>query len=121
MITRTVKEKEQSLKLSAAFRAMRKAGLTARRNFSCCQSCGCYEICDDKKSKLVYAFYHRQDEEDRRAGHDFYIAYGGTKDDELSQQAGDITSRCLKEAGLEVEWNGSVETRIKVKGFNESI
>ena len=45
--------------ITAAFKALRKHGYTARQNFSCCSSCAWYELSEDGKDKKV-VFYNRQ-------------------------------------------------------------
>jgi hypothetical protein len=46
--------------LRDAFKALRKAGYNARMNFSCCGSCGWYELGQSKKGADKVVFYHRQ-------------------------------------------------------------
>jgi hypothetical protein len=45
--------------ITAAFKALRKHGYTARQNFSCCSSCAWYELREDGKDEKV-VFYNRQ-------------------------------------------------------------
>jgi len=45
--------------ITAAFKALRKHGYTARQNFSCCSSCAWYELGEQGKSEKV-VFYNRQ-------------------------------------------------------------
>ena len=108
--------------LGLAFRAMRKAGLVARQNFSCCGSCAGYEIATDIEAmptatrERVYgtAFYTRQTAADfaRRGFTGLYISYGPVDVDDTQVgldvvAVGQIVATCLREAGIEVEWDGS--------------
>ena len=45
--------------ITAAFKALRKHGYTARQNFSCCSSCAWYELGEEGKDEKV-VFYNRQ-------------------------------------------------------------
>lgn len=45
--------------ITAAFKALRKHGYTARQNFSCCSSCAWYELGEQGKDEKV-VFYNRQ-------------------------------------------------------------
>jgi hypothetical protein len=45
--------------ITAAFKALRKHGYTARQNFSCCSSCAWYELGEEGKDDKV-VFYNRQ-------------------------------------------------------------
>lgn len=45
--------------ITAAFKALRKHGYTARQNFSCCSSCAWYELGEQGKNEKV-VFYNRQ-------------------------------------------------------------
>lgn len=114
---------EQAFGLTEAFRLMRKRGLLARQNFSCCQNCGCSEMDTMKKegtpeqrSAIGYAFYHQQDNENKENGQDFYIAYGvfGDAADGAAAAIGQIVTFCLNAAGVVFEWDGNPSTRILV-------
>ncbi len=116
-------------KLNHAFRQMRHAGLVARQNFSCCGSCGGYELTEaivampvKKRAKVKgVCFYHRQDAERLNRGEDLYLGYGPVSSTELGQigleavQVGRLVVRCLELAGLAYEWNGEASQRILVK------
>ena len=118
-------------RLNVAFAAMRKAGIVARQNFSCCGSCAGYEIATDieamapaRRAKVQgTAFYTKQEwrQFDGRKPQGIYIPYGQVAtqahgDVGLTTVAvGQIVATCLKEAGLEVEWDGTPEKTIYVK------
>lgn len=104
--------------LSKAFAELRKNGLVARQNFTCCQSCGNYsgweEVKGSKKMGLV--FYHRQDKENLQKDRYVYLAYSGWDEPGKSttKEVGNLVVETMKNNGLSVEWNGDVNTRIKV-------
>lgn len=103
--------------LSKAFQEMRKNGLVAKQNFTCCQSCGSSEGWEEvkKEGKLGLVFYTHQDKENKKKGY-LYLSYSGW--DEAgrrgTKEVGESIVRILLEYGLGVEWNGSIDTRIKV-------
>lgn len=122
-------------KMGNAFKGMRSEGLMARQTFSCCRSCAGYELATTLKNKTKAekdafkgcAFYTKQDAPPREDSRDFrffeglYISYGplgvsGEKDYGLpTEEVGAVVKRCLEQAGLEVEWDGTPESRIFVR------
>jgi hypothetical protein len=68
----------------------------------------------------MYAFYHRQDNDSRLKGEDFHIGYGPTAGggDGMTERAAKIVVECLRNAGLSIHWEGDIETRILVRGFD---
>jgi len=117
-------------KLALAFKALRKAGIYARMNFSCCGGCGVYEIHQilkqkdpDGKKYNGYCFYHAQDNERMERGADcLYLQHGWygkiTAPIIPGPYAHIRTARAivaiLKQNGLKCEWNGNDGTCIKV-------
>ncbi|KKN70745.1 hypothetical protein LCGC14_0427400 [marine sediment metagenome] len=104
-----------------AFRYMRNARIIARQNFSCCGSCGGYEIAtdirawnkakkDDAKKKIGAAFYSRQGtaktlrDAEKGVRINFYKLDG---DDAGTEAVGRIVADCVRRAGLDVDWNGT--------------
>ncbi len=121
-------------KVKAAFKAMRKAGLTAKMNFSCCSGCACYDIAskassDKDAGKTVnagYAFYHKQDGTRLRESGECHIAYGrmscskhGDLGDLTTEQIGEKVVECLTAAGITTEWDGKASSRILMKVCGE--
>ena len=121
-------------KWNELFRLLRKEGLIARQNFSCCGGCAGYELAEEyaaarkagkgQKIKGV-VFYHRQDADTlRRTGATYVrfgkiLSYGDTPpnadgsprkpqfETPLSDvEVGEIMKRCLDQVGLEYSWNG---------------
>ena len=114
-------------RLGLAFRAMRKADLVARQNFSCCGSCAGYEIATDIKAMpdaqrakvRGCAFYTRQTAADfnRRGFTGLYIPYGPVDVDDVqvgldTVAVGQIVATSLKEAGIIVVWDGTGDKTI---------
>ena len=96
-------------RIDDAFDALRKQGFFAKAHHTCCQSCGLAEIPDDKKD--AYVFYHMQDADYLKEDGICYLAWGGTV---VIHDLGHAICTALREAGLEVDWDGSVQTRIAV-------
>lgn len=98
--------------ITKAFRILRKRGYVALQNFMCCQSCARSEIANrfDKKGtpeedrKLV--FYHQQDAVALRETGTVFLAWSGN---------GWEIAYALRDAGLQVEWDGDPEKRILVR------
>jgi hypothetical protein len=109
-------------KLTAAFKRMRTFGILARQNFMCCQTCGCAKvdlIVDEKRAKkkevpLGYCFYHAQDADTLRLTGKVFLAYGAIDNSGDSTAVGHIICECLRQCGLEFQWEGSRWTRIEV-------
>lgn len=93
-------------RIDDAFAALREMGFFAKANHTCCQSCGTAEIPEDKKN--AYVFYHMQDTDYLKEDGICYLAWGG---------CGQTICSALREEGLEVDWDGSEHTRIKVSGL----
>lgn len=110
-------------RLDEAFAALDAGGITARQDFTCCQTCGHSEIRDEVEAARThgrsvrgYAFYHRQDTENATERDGLYIAYGATEPgDEAEAAVGATIAATLRAGGLEVAWDGSHKTRIFVK------
>ena len=89
--------------LSKAFEDLEKKGYFAKLNFWCCQSCAWAAITDKEAEKAV--FYHQQDAEDLRDTGSCHLAWSGN-----GQEIVDV----LTENGMDVEWSGSENSRIKI-------
>jgi DNA-binding NarL/FixJ family response regulator len=93
-------------RIDDAFAALRDEGFFAKANHTCCQSCGLSEIPADKE--MAYVFYHMQDAENLKDAGVCYLAWGG---------CGQTICTALRDQHLEVDWDGSEHTRIKVSGL----
>lgn len=112
-------------RLDQAFAELERQGVVARQNFTCCSTCGHYEIGDEiatfrkkkKKSAPVsgYAFYHMQDTESAVEGGGIYIKYDTLSNDEAQKVAvGEAIVAALTAAGLRPEWDGDPNTGVFV-------
>jgi hypothetical protein len=109
-------ERTDSDRLSDAFRALDASGIVAREEFTCCQSCGTTEIggeVADIESCRGYVFYHSQDAEHAAAGDDLWLSYG-LFDRETTPEIGEEVAAALRAEGLEVDWDGSPDKRLRV-------
>lgn len=112
--------------LTAAFKALRKAGFIARQSFLCCGGCACAGIHDlaqksspAKKARLKGGvYYHKQDAEAMYRGRPLYIGYGkleGMPASLPTEEVGRAVAAALEAVGLEVSWDGNPMTRIVVR------
>jgi len=124
---------EMKARLTKAFRNMRKEGLLARQNFECCSSCAGYsmtlrarELISNGKEKSEIkgcCFYHAQDNDDLVVGRGFYLSYGPMDSQEhgviglSNEEVAKIVIKCLKDAGVETDWDGNGGRRIFVTGL----
>jgi hypothetical protein len=109
-------ERTDSDKLTDAFRALDAAGIVAREDFTCCQTCGLNDIDDevvDPASTRGYVFYHGQDAQSAADGGGLWLAYG-LLEEEPTPEIGEEIASALRAEGLEVDWDGSPEERIHV-------
>jgi len=112
-------------KLDEAFATLDRRGIVARQNFTCCQTCGHaeinFEIDEASKHRPIrgYVFFHEQDVERVVASGFLYLAYGSvsgkSKD---SVRIGQEIVNALRNAGLQVQWNGKIEKRIAINAIN---
>jgi len=114
--------------LNNAFKELRKEGLFARQNLADCQSCAIEQIDEEKevaKGKWGYVFYHGQDNDRKKEGDNFSIAFGHLRltkkdrkennyDDSKAIIVGIKVMQILERNGIKVDWNGKVERRIEV-------
>jgi hypothetical protein len=107
-------------RLDAAFAALEQVGIVCRQHFSCCGSCGAYEIWgemdaahDTGQDVRGYAFYHVQDTGSAVEGHGLYLNYGAVEDGEAAALAvaHEIVA-ALEQQGLRVHWDGQWSRRI---------
>jgi hypothetical protein len=111
------------------FTQLRKLGIIARSNFSCCQNCGCseislsfYDFSPAKKEKTKgYVFWHHQDEDHFKDNGKLYLSYGQMTENGKTfgnaLEVGKLIVEHLEKQGLKVEWNGNTDTRILVEGL----
>lgn len=110
-------------RLDKAFDRLSLKGIVARQHFTCCQTCGHYEIWDEiRQTEEIgqtvrgYVFYHMQDTESAYQDGFLYLAYGSTeRTAEAMQKIGHEIVTALQDAGLIVSWNGELNKRIGVQ------
>lgn len=94
--------------INKAFRILRKNGYIAKQNFSCCQSCGRYELNklygEEKCKKLV--FYNIQDTDLFKKTGELYLSWNGN---------GEEICNIFIECGLNVTLNRCDSGKIIVK------
>lgn len=114
--------------IGEVFPKLRKEGMICRANFSCCQSCGGYEIAEyvtkmmekERAKVMGTVFWHRQDEEGLQETGDMCLAFGqiGTQkfgDIGLTTvEVGTMLVNELTKAGVDWEWNGTEDERVRV-------
>ncbi|MEV4312552.1 WD40 repeat domain-containing protein [Actinocrispum sp. NPDC049592] len=97
----------------SVFETLTANGITARANFTCCNSCGFGEIRGEAaEDARGFVFFHEQDALNLAKGR-LYLSYGGF-DDTDSAVVGREVVEALAAAGLPVEWDGSANSRIAV-------
>jgi len=105
-------------RLTEAFHALDLAGIVAREDFACCQSCGNSEIGDEVGNGTAargYVFYHGQDAERAAQGGTLWLAYGSFEKRIDAAQVGEEVVAALRGEGLEVDWTGAAAQRIHVR------
>lgn len=103
-------------KVREMFKALRKNhGFFARMNYYCCSSCAMSAASQEAKKSQPVVYYHAQDAE-AFEGQDLtstlYVGYGVEGDEAEILKVGQIVAAEAKTAGLRVEWDGSIHTRI---------
>lgn len=94
-------------------------GILTGMNFACCQRCGIAELSADKMDpEQGYLFWHEQSTESMVTGDELTLHYGNFgKGPEKSREVANAAVKKLREAGFDVEWNGSEKTAITVYNF----
>jgi hypothetical protein len=113
--------------LKAAFADLRKQGIYARQNYQCCGGCACSQMGEDIKAAhektpgkyMGGAYYHRQDAEDLRERGYVYIGFGAAPDSNMDRElvsltVGQAVNLTMRRYGLEVEWDGTTDTKVLV-------
>lgn len=109
-------------RLDSAFASLESKGVIARQNYSCCGTCGSFEIWEELVSARDagmpvrgYTFFHQQDTESAIEGDFLYLNYGSINDgDEDAISIGHEVHAELKAHGLDVDWDGDLSKRIGV-------
>lgn len=116
-------------KVLEAFKELRKEGILARANFTCCQTCGGYDLgvkADAINKKKLgackgWVFWHRQDNDRWDEDGTLTIAYTGAdykkKVIATTLDIGVALFKALEKQGLKIDWCGSDDKRITVVGI----
>ncbi|WP_344438433.1 DUF6891 domain-containing protein [Kitasatospora nipponensis] len=101
-------------RLARAFEALRKAGITAEENFTCCRTCGQAEIgAAGSPDARGFVYFHSQCTDSAVAGNGLTLLYGGFDGSaETTRAIGHEVAAVLREHGLPVEWSGDPERAI---------
>lgn len=111
--------------LDRAFETLERQGIIALHMAGFTQTDGLEEVEDayreagGKKSKYAgHCFYTEQDQEHALDGSGLYIGFGHLSgDDAKGVEVGHMLRAALEREGLNVEWDGTIKTRLYVKGF----
>lgn len=109
-------------RLDAALAALEQGGIVARQNFTCCGTCGSYEIWDEieafeqgGKRAYGYVFYHMQDTEAAVDGSGLFLNYGACEEgEEPAIATGRAIVTQLEQHGLKTDWDEDWGKRIGV-------
>jgi len=110
-------------RLDKAFKAAAATGFAAIQNAGYTMSDGLTDVRElgqrSKKKLSFYCFYHGQDVEGAVDGGSLFIAFGSlSNDDNAKQKAGRRLVGILRDVGLEVDWDGDAEQRIRLPSFD---
>ena len=87
-------------KINKAFNKLNRFGIVAKKNFTCCNTCGHYEINDFLQHKRQsYIFYHMQSNDNLKKSGSCHLGHSIRKKDK--QKVYDI----LKEYDLKPDWD----------------
>ena len=115
-------------KLAVAFDMLKELeNIDVRHCFACCQTCGVHQMesLENGNDYIIgYCLYNEQDADSAVSCKRVYLSYGGYETPDEFWDAGEVARVVvtrLSECGLDVEWDGNTETRIKVTLDDESI
>jgi hypothetical protein len=112
-------------RLNTAMLKLEQNGIVARQNFTCCGTCGQAEIVDEvdeynlkaSTSARGYVFFHEQGTEGAVDGEDLNFSYGAAFEGATEEQdvaIGQELADTMKEAGLTVDWDGTLSMCVMV-------
>lgn len=113
-------------RLTQAFEALRAQGFIAEENCMCCGTCAtheCYRLASEDPTRNKFVYYHDQDREAMDEGHGVYLGFDtltpGNGFDPVYIAAGVAAGHeivaALHDAGLQTQWNGTLDQRIYVE------
>jgi len=94
-------------RLARAFAFLQESGITAREHFTCCRTCGDFEIGGERgPGARGFVYFHAQCTDTAAAGHGLTLLYGGFDgSSETTAAVGHEVVSALEAAGLAVEWD----------------
>jgi uncharacterized protein YifE (UPF0438 family) len=112
-------------RLDRAFDTLERQGVIALHRAGYTQSDGLNDVAEayreagGEKSKYAgHCFYTEQDQEGALDGHGMYVGFGHLSgDDAKGVEVGQMLRAALEHEGFNVEWNGTIGSRLFVKGF----
>ena len=101
--------------LDDCFQELRIYGWAAEKDWTCCNTCGRAEMEEYFGKNKPYVFYHLQSAENLNETGSVYLNYGitGGTDNQMIK-IGKELSKTLEAYNLKPEWNGKLETKIKI-------
>ena len=111
-------------RLDSVFVKLDKGGICACQNAGYTMSDGYSDVAEalayrGKENYDGYCFFHGQDIERAIEGHGLSIAFGDLNDVlEKTLSIGRSVKLALEEAGFEVEWNGTADSRLNIPKIN---
>lgn len=107
-------------RLDEAFEQLKASGILAQHHYTCCGTCGNFEIgvhLDFESSQgrvwRGYAFYHVQDTESAIHGYGQCLSYGSAnQEDAASVSIGREIVQVLESHGFATRWDGTIQKRI---------
>jgi hypothetical protein len=112
-------------RLDRVFEALQEQGILALQNAGYMQSDGLSDVSQfyheaggERSGIEGYCFYHGQDLERVMASGELWLAFGHVSgEDEPGAEIGRRIKRAFETAGFAVDWDGSIKTRLLVKGI----
>ena len=111
-------------RLDSVFLKLDKSGICACQNAGYTMSDGYSDVTEalvnrGKHKYHGYCFFHGQDIERAIEGHGLSVAFGDLNDVvEKMIDVGHSVKQALEEAGFEVEWDGTADTRLNISKIN---
>ena len=103
-------------RITAAFRALRKLGYTARQNFLCCGSCAMSQLAEEEKQGKDHSKFVTYNQQ----GDEHITDFGQLKDSLFLYWAGDVKEivKALEDEGLAVApHEGNLDLSIEIFAF----
>ncbi|MGW4512914.1 DUF6891 domain-containing protein [Streptomyces sp. NPDC004393] len=103
-------------RLTRAFTALQKAGITARENFTCCRTCGQADIGGEGgPDARGFVYFRSQCTDSAASGHGLMLLYGGFDGSpETTTAVGHEIVAALRSVGLGAEWERDPDRAITV-------